>query len=341
MPPHSVRFGDAVGRGLKLAWRSPGIVGLAFVAEVGSGLLTVGAGASVAALAFDALVRSVESDPWRLVLDPGAAARSLLGQLIRGHALMPLLGALLTAALISGVLRLLWFTLGARAFGIALAGEGPTRPSAAAQLANAAALVALFVPVEAAALLYNVTALGAGGIAYIHALMTKSGSGLGSASLALAMVLSLVVSLAKNMLFRLALIRAVAGDAGPLDAVVAAARIVATRAGTLVGLGALFSFFEGVARVIGGSGGVLFVGHGVAAVATMLYARAATGLVGALLAAFVSTARLGALATIDAGDRGVLPDAVPPPPSAGPVHRAPLTAEPVIESVSVSDLSES
>ncbi len=312
----SVGFGEALRRGFGAARRAPGVVGLAFLAEVGTDLLSFGVTLTVGGLVLGALGRAMGRDPLAAFLEPEAAAATFAGQLFRAQTMLPLAGIILVVALLSVALRLLWYASAARTFGLSLAGEAPPRalPAAASRIHRAIPVAALFVPIYAAVLLYDLVAIGSGWVAYLQALETRSGGFAGALSLALATALALLLSFFADMLYRLALVRAVTLDQGPIDAILGGVRLFGRSAATLVGLSLAFGFLEIFASAIAGSGGVVVIGSGPASLALNLYARALSGLVGSLALAFLRTAALGSLAAIDAGDRGVLPEPPPPPP---------------------------
>ena len=340
MSSRAVGFGEALRRGFSLAWKAPGVVGLAFFAEVGTDLLSFGAGLSLAAVAVGALERTLGAEPWLLLADPEGAADTFLFQLLHGRVFVPLAGALLVAALLSLMLKLLWFASGSRVFGLRLAGEEAPRamPAAASRLHRVMPVAALFLPVYVAVLLYDLTAMGSASLACSHALGQGTGGVLGALAFALSVTLALLLSFASDSLFRLTLVRAVAADLGPVDALAAAAKLWASRVPALLGLLLVFSFLASFAGAIGGSGGVLLVGTGAAAVALALTARFATGLVGSLVRAFFATAQLGAFAALDAGDRGALPEpALPPEPILTTVPEPEKPAEAVLETSLVPD----
>jgi len=332
VPSRSVGFGEALRRGFSLAWKTPGVVGLAFFAEVGADLLSLGAGLSVAAVMVGALERTLGAEPFMALADPDAAADTFLGQLVQGRMVVPLAGALLVAALLSLTLRLLWFASGSRVFGLKLAGADGTAavPAAALGLRRAIPVAALFLPIYLAVLLYDFTALGASSLSYASALGRGEGGVSGSFAFALAIAIALFLGFASDSLLRLTLVRAVAGDLGPVDALRSAGKLFASRLPTLLGLLLVFAFLASFAGAIGGSGGALMLGTGSAAVALALTARFATGVVGSLVRAFFATAQLGAIATLDADDRGVLPQPVEPPPVVLATEPVVLT-EPVLE----------
>jgi hypothetical protein len=303
-----VRFGEALRRGFALAWRSPGVVGLSLFAEAGAALLSLGAGLSIAALVVGALARVLGDEPWLVALAPGAAAGALVTRLAGTHAIAPLAGALVVAALLSLALKLLWIVAGARVFGARLAGLVPPRAlAAAADLRRAVPVALLFFPIYLAMLLYDLTALGSTSLAWAAALEAGRGGVAGSLGLALAVAIALVLGLAVDALLRLSLLRAVAGGVGAIDALRAAGRILGARLPTIACLWLLFAVLSAVAALVGASGGGLMAGDGATAVALAIGARAVTGLVGAVVGAFLETAHLGALAALDAEERGALP----------------------------------
>jgi hypothetical protein len=310
---------EALRKGFGLAFGAPGVVGLALFAQVGSDLLSLGVLASVGAVALAALGRAMGSEPLGLLLDPHGLGQSFLAELTSGAKLPPLAGAILVATLISLALRLLWVSAGARSFGERLRGRPGLSavPAAASRLHRAAAVGALFVPIYLAMILILVTALGASTLSWVHAVTIRSGGLAGAFSVALAASLGLFLSFAFDTLLRLALIRAVCADVGPVEALVGAGRVVATRVPALLGLMVLFGVLAIVTGAIGGSGAAFVVGKGPAAMALLLSVRTLTGLVGSLLSAFLSTAELGAYCALDSQERGVLP--------------APPIAEPILE----------
>lgn len=330
----AVGFGEALRRGFGAARGARGVVGLAFLAEAGTDLLSFGVTLTVGGLVLGALGRTVLRDPMLAFMDPDVAASTFAGQLLQRQTLFPLAGVLLTAALISVALRLLWYTSAARTFGLSLGGEAPPGAMAAAsRLSRAVPVAALFVPIYAAVMLYDFTAIGSGWLAFTKALQTRSGGFGGALSLALATSLAALIGFFVDSLFRLALVRSVTTDAGPIDAIVDGARLFARNAPTLVGLSVTFGFMDFVASTIAGTGGAFVIGSGAASVALNLYARALSGLVGSLALAFLQSAQLGALATLEAGDRGVLPEPPPPPPPpAPPVKARPLETLMVVQS---------
>jgi hypothetical protein len=328
-----VGFGEALRRGFGAAKRAPGVVGLAFLAEMGTDLLSLGVTLSIGGLVLGALGRTLGREPMAALLQPDAAAATFAGQLFQRQTLVPLAGIILVAALISVALRLLWYSSAARTFGLSLAGETPPKALAAAShLHRTIPVAVLFLPIYAAVLLYDFVAVGSGWIAYLKALETHSGGFAGALALALASSLALLVSFFVDMLFRLALVRSVTLDQGPIDALVGGARLFGQSAPALLGLSFTFGFLEFFASAIAGTGGAVVIGSGTASVALNLYARALSGVIGSLVLAYLRTAALGTIAAIDAGDRGVLPEPPPPPPPPPPVREKPLETLMVVQS---------
>jgi len=312
-----VGFGEALRRGFGAAKRARGVVGLAFLAEVGTDLLSLGVTVTLWGIVMGALGRVLGRDPMAAFLQPEQAAGTFLGQVFQQRTLVPLAGVVLVAALLSLALRLLWFSAGARTFGLSLAGEQPPRAMAAvSHLHRTIPVAALFLPIYAAVMLYDFAALGSGGIAYLEALKTHSGGFAGALSLALATALALLLGFFADAMLRLSLVRAVTHDCGPIEAVAGAAKLFGSSVPTLLGLGATFGVLAFFAAMVSGTGGAVVVGTGPAAVVLVLYARALTGLAGSAMLAFLQTAELGCYAALDAGERGVLPD--PPPQPAPP-----------------------
>lgn len=331
----AVGFGEALRRGFGAARGARGVVGLAFLAEAGTDLLSFGVTLTVGGLVLGALSRTVLRDPMLAFMAPDVAASTFAGQLLQRQTLFPLAGVLLAAALISVALRLLWYTAAARSFGLSLGGEAPpgAMAAAASRLSRGVLVAALFVPVYAAVMLYEVTAIGSGWFAFANALQTRSGGFGGALSLSLATSLAALIGFFVDSVFRLTLVRSVTTDAGPIDAIVDGARLFARNAPTLLGLSVTFGFMDLVASTIAGTGGAFAIGSGAASVALNLYARALSGLVGSLALAFLQSAELGALATLEAGDRGVLPEPPPPPPPPPPPVKArPLETLMVVQS---------
>lgn len=341
MPSRPVGFSEALRRGFGLAWSAPGVVGLGLLAEIGTDLLSLGAGLSIIGWIAGALGRTLGHDPTIAVFDPEAAGQTFLASLLQDGALLPLTGAALVAALLSLSLRLVWFAAGARVFAVRLGGgEAPRAMAATSHLHRAVPVAALFVPIYLALALYTMTVVGSGTLAFVRALQTRSGGFTGALSLALALALMAFLRFAFDALLQLALIRSVSGDVGAVEAVASAARVFASRAATILGLRFLFDFLGMFAAAISGSGGAVLLGSGAAAVALLIYARALSGLAGSVAFSLLKTAELGAFAALDAGDRGVLPEPVaPPPPPPPPAPARPLetvpvvTAEPVLETV--------
>ncbi|MGC4113661.1 MAG: hypothetical protein QM765_03155 [Myxococcales bacterium] len=332
-----VGFGEALRRGFGAARHARGVVGLAFLAEAGRDLLSLGVTLSLGGLVLGAFGRTVGRDPLAAFLDPEVAAASFAGQLFQKQTMLPLAGIVVVAALLSVALRLLWVSSGARTFGLSMAGETPPRALAAAShLHRTVPVAALFLPIYAAVMLYGFTAIGSGSLAYFKALESHSGGFGGALSLALSTSLALLLGFFVDMLFQLALVRSVTLDQGPIDAIVGGTRMFARCVPTLVALSFTLGFLQLIAATIAGSGGTVMIGSGAASLALNLYSRALSGLVGSLVLAFLHTAGLGAIAAIDAGDRGVLPDPPPPPPPPAPrLPEKPLETLVVLQAVPV------
>ncbi len=321
--PIHIPFGQAVSRGFSLAWRAPGALALAFLADLGSAILEIGAATSLTALSLVSLFHLLFAP---LPVDPGTGG-GLLRSLIRAEpALAPAAGAALVALLLALALRLVWFSATTRLFAARLSGETATLSLYQARLERTVPVVGLFVAIYLALFFYGAALVGSTAALWSHAARTgRHGAG-ASASLALALVVALVLRLAVDLLFKLSLLRAAAADVGPVDALVGAGQLAAKRLGAVVGLVLVFAFFEGAAGVVAGAGNV-FLGAGRAGIALAVAARILGGLVAALAWAYFSTAELGALVTLDCGERGALPEPPAPLPTPAPPT---LETEPVL-----------
>lgn len=310
MGARDVSFTEALRRGVGLARKAPGVVGLALGAEVGGDLLALASGAALAA-AFVSSLRRAE----------GPA----------GGPLLAVAGAAAVAGLISLALRLVFAATGARLFAARLAGEelSFSQAFARARLDRAVPAAALFAVVSASVALFDAALVGSSLLIAWKALPSAPLAVPGAAALSAGLALALVLRLLASLLLPLWLIRAVAADEGAAASLLGALALLGRRLGALVGLAALFAFLGGAASAVGGSGGALAFGGGPELLGLALGARAATGLLAAGLKALLSTVELGALAAIDAGARGVLP--------APPVALAELVlpTEPILDTAPV------
>lgn len=300
-----VSFLEALRRGIRLAQGAPGVVGLALGAEVGGGLLALASGAALAAVLAPSLERMLA----------GAGGEAGLAPLVRGTPLAAVAGAAAVAALLCLALRLLFAATGARLFAAKLAGEqlSFSQAFAGSRLDRALPAAVLFAIVSAATALFDAALIGAALLIASRSAGVAAGvpaAAALSASLALALTLRLLLSL----LLPLWLIRAVASDEGATSSLLGALKLLGRRLGALVGIAALFGLFGAVLSAIANSGGALALGTAPELLGLALGARAASGLLAAGLKALLSTVELGALAAIDAGARGALPE--PPVPLA-------------------------
>ncbi len=309
MGARDVSFSEALRRGIGLARRAPGVVGLALGAEVGGDVLALSAGAALAAVVYSSLQGGVGNSRGSFLALGGAAA---------------------TAALLSLALRLLFAATGARLFAARLAGENLSfgQALASSRLERAVPAAALWAITSTAVTLFDAALVGSALLVAAHALepsgpLAVSGAAALSAALALAIVLRLLVSL----LLPLWLIRAVAADSGATFSLSGALALLGRRLGTLVGLGALFAFFGGLLSVAASAGGAFAFGAVPQLLGLALGARAASGLLAGGLKALLTTVQLGALAAVDAGDRGALPEPELPAPLAEVV----LSTEPIVD----------
>jgi hypothetical protein len=313
-------FGEALLRGLRLARRSPAVIGLAVLAEVAQSALALAVVISLGGTAFRAAQRALSATPPEVLLaSPETLAASFLRSFAHGREIVPLAGAAVSAALLAGALHLLWLSAAARVFKRRLSFEEPGHviAEAASGLPRAVAALGLGIPLLAGATLFGLAATTAGGFVYLRALELESGGFLGALSLALAFSLMVMVVLPAGLVFRLSLLRATAGDEGPVSAVIFGCRLLVERPGTLLGISGLFGLAQAVATAASNLTGVVVIGSGPAAVALSVALRLAAGLASAFLVAAITTAELGALATLEAADRGGI---APDPPREAPAE---------------------
>lgn len=305
-------FGDALSRGLRLARRSPAVIGLAVLAEVSQSALALAFVISIGGAAFRSAQRALSAmPPAALFASPETLAASFLQSFAHGRELVPLAGAAVSAALLVGALNLLWLCAAARVFKLRLRGEepGPVIAEAAAGMPRAVAALGLVVPLLAGATVFGLAATIAGGLVYVRALALEAGGFPGALALASSLSLMVMVVVPAGLIFRLSLLRAAAADADPVSAVVFGGRLLVERPFALLGLSGLFGLAQAVATVASNLTGAVVIGSGPAAVALSVALRLSAGLASALLVAAIATAELGAFATLEAADRcGLAPE---------------------------------
>ncbi|MGI5863222.1 MAG: hypothetical protein ACOX6T_14350 [Myxococcales bacterium] len=321
-----IGFSEALSAGFGLARRAPGVVAFAWVGECASVVLGLALQVVFAALALRAAFDGLATQPAVFFGEPIDLQRFSLPA-----PTLPLAGAAIASGVLVLVLRLVWLSAGARVFGLRLAGEEVpfTVGRIVERLAPATLVGLLFVPIYLSAWLFGATAIGASGLAYARALGTGRGGFAGALALALALLLAFVVTKAVEVLFRLTMVRAVAGDEGPVRALAAAARLGLERLGAFAGLMVVFGFLQGIAAFVAGAGSLMPAGEGKAALLIPIAGSLLTGLIGAALFAWLATIELGAFTAIDAGARGVLPE---PPPQEPAPQEPPLPTELLVES---------
>lgn len=319
--PSRIAFAESLSLGFRQTVRAPGVILLAFGAELAAVLLSLGQSFLLAAFALDAAEVAVGS-----FLSGQASDRPLAGS----FPWTALIGLLVVSSLLVLFLRLIWVAEGSRVFSLRVRGgqATPGLATAGGALPRALAAVALLIPLEAGALLFGATAIGAGGLAWLRSARAGSGGFLTSAALALALLLALLTTKAVDVLFRLTIVRAVGSKLRPVAALASAARLAVTRLGAFAGLLVVFGIFDALAAVAASFGGAAAMGAGGLAVGVGLALRLLGAMFGALLAAFLATAELGAYVAIDGGESGELVRPAAPPQPLPP----PASPEPIVES---------
>lgn len=334
--PRHVRFTEALLKGFSLARKAPRVVGLGVLSDVVDGAMAFAALTTVGALGLVAVHDTLSGVPPTLLLQyPQLAAGATVGAFLHEKALRPIIGAAVCGGFVVMVLRLLWISAAARSFARSFAGEplGQTAlADGASRFDRGVITAALLAPLEIGSFLWATAALGSAGFAFVDQLHSRHGL-FRAAMLALAITLSIALRGAVGFIGRLAILRAVGADEGPVDAIAGAARTLVARLGPLLAVLVLFTALEGAASLVSESGGVFALGRGKAALLVAFGFRGVTGLLGSLLIAFLSTAELGAFATLDAGERGALPEPPQPPPAI-------LVTEPLVTTEAVLPTEE-
>ncbi len=308
-----ISFLEALGRGVALTRAAPGVVGLALGAEVGGDLLSFAAGVSLAASLFSVVGHALAA--------PGLTGSALL----RGTPLLAVVGAVAVASLLALALRLVFASVGARLFSARLAGESLSFGQAFAQARfdRAVPVAALYAVLSLAVALFDAALLTSAALIVAHAQQAKGFAFSGAAALSAGLVVALALGLLLTLLARLWLIRAVATDQTAVLSLSGALALIGRRIGTLCLFMLLFGVLGGIAAMVASTGGLLLaLGGGAEFVAVGLTARAAAGLLASGFRALFATAELGALAALDAGARGTLPE----PPLAVPI----LPTQPIL-----------
>lgn len=313
MASRDVHLPEALSRGVALTRASPQVVGLALGAEVGGDLLSLAASVALAASLFSSFERALGS------------SGPLSSALVRGTPLLAVAGAVVVAGLLALALRLLFASVGARLFCARLAGESLSFGQAFAQARwdRVVPVAALYAVLSLAVTLFDSALIASGALILVNA-PSKGFAAPGVAALSAGLVATLALGLLLTLLIRLWLIRAVAADQNATTSLSGALALIGRRIGTLSLLVLLFGVLEGIAAAVASTGGLLALGGGTASIAVGLTARAATGLLVSGFKALFVTAELGALAAIDAGERGTLPE--PPISVAEPI----LATQPIL-----------
>jgi hypothetical protein len=319
-------LGKALKHGFGLAWSSPGVVALGILTEAASALLSAGLQLALLMLFFrQALYEFLRAVTPLLDIRLDANTPELADVT---DWLIPLVAAGLTSVLIVLALRALWMGALVGRFSNRLmsapddSAANAKQPVLALGSANFLRVVLvglLFVPIFLTGGLFNATLLGSSGLLFIEAIQAQSLSPVAVALLvALALVLALFVGKGIDLLFRATLVRAVAANQGPIDAVVGALRLLWARAGSFVGILVVFSVLQSI--VLGAMSGAGAALHALpesmrAAVLVVAGLILISAVASALVIAFLTTAEYGSYTAIDLDARGALPRPPPPPPA--------------------------
>ncbi len=317
----TLTLGEACKRGFGLAWSSPGIVALGVLTEASSVLLSVGLQIALSLLLFRELMHR-----FALAASPLLGLPARLSRLPHvADWLIPLTAAGLTSALIVLTLRALWMGAGIRRFAERLLDPRASAPVLALGSANLLRVILvglLFVPIACTGFLLGATLVGAAALLFFKVAGADMPRLALAALIALALAIATFVSRGVDLLFRAALVRAVAALQGPIDALAGACRLLWERLGGFVAIFLLFGFLQwmalGATSALGSSIGAVPSSAGAAAIALTCLALA-SAIAGALLLSYLTTAEYAAYTALDLDARGVLPA----PPGSGRPAKAP------------------